>query len=92
MALKRVEALVRPERLLPLRLHLQELGKPAFHVLVAPSRGRRQAVLARAREASRAPVWVEFLAQEENVPGLILAIRDACGGAEGLDEVLIKDA
>lgn len=97
MAIKRIEAIIRPEKLEPLRLHLEEVGYPGMMVTEIEGHGKQRGIEQQFRgtryKTSFLPkVKVELIVADTKVKKLLNTIIDVCrSGNVGDGKIFISD-
>ena len=97
MAIKRIEAIIRPEKLEPLRLHLQEVGYPGMMVTEIEGHGKQRGVEQQWRGTKfqtffLPKIRVEIVAGDKAVKKIIDTIIDVCrSGSVGDGKIFISD-
>jgi nitrogen regulatory protein P-II 1 len=96
MALKRIEAVIRPEKLEPLRQLLEETGYPGMMVTEIEGHGKQRGVEQqwrgnRYRTVFLPKIKVEIIASDKKVKKLIDVIVDVCrSGSVGDGKIFIS--
>lgn len=97
MAIKRIEAIIRPEKLEPLRLHLQEVGYPGMMVSEIEGHGKQRGVEQQFRGTKfktyfLPKIRVEIVTSEKGVKKIVDTIIDVCrSGSVGDGKIFISD-
>lgn len=97
MAMKRLEAIIRPEKLEPLRLHLEEVGYPGMMVTELEGHGKQRGIEqqwrgTRYRTAFIPKVRVEIVTTDKQLKKIIDVIIDVCrSGSVGDGKIFISD-
>lgn len=97
MSVKRIEAIVRPERLEPLRAQLEEVGYSGMMVTEIEGHGKQRGVEQTWRGATYKTyfvpkVKVELIVVDKAVKGLVDTIIAVCGsGKAGDGKIFISD-
>lgn len=97
MAIKRIEAVIRPEKLEPLRLRLEETGYPGMMVTEIEGHGKQKGIEQQWRGTRYTTpflpkVKVEIVVVQSQVSKIIEAIIDVCrSGAVGDGKIFISD-
>jgi nitrogen regulatory protein P-II 1 len=97
MAIKRIEAIIRPEKLEPLRAHLSEVGYPGMMVTEIEGHGKQRGVEQQWRGAKYKTfflpkVKIELVVNDKLVKKVIDTIIDVCrSGNVGDGKIFISD-
>ena len=97
MAIKRIEAIIRPEKLEPLRVSLQEVGYPGMMVTEIEGHGKQRGVEQQWRGTKfktyfLPKVRVEIVAKQTSVKKIVDTIIEVCrSGAVGDGKIFISD-
>ena len=97
MVIKRIEAIIRPEKLEPLRVQLQEVGYPGMMVTEIEGHGKQRGVEQQWRGTKfktyfLPKVRVEIVVADKAVKKLVDCIIDVCrSGAVGDGKIFISD-
>ena len=97
MAIKRIEAVIRPEKLEPLRLHLEEVGYPGMMVTEIEGHGKQRGIEQQWRgtryKTSFLPkVKVELVVPDKKAKKLVDTIIDVCrSGNVGDGKIFVSD-
>ena len=93
--MKKIEAIIRPEKLEPLRLHLEEIGYPGMMITEIIGHGKQGGIMHQWRGAEYKTTFlpkikVEIVVPEPKVKKLVAAIVDVCrSGAVGDGKIFI---
>lgn len=94
--MKKIEAIIRPEKLEPLRLHLEEVGYPGMMVTEIEGHGKQGGIQHQWRgtqyKTSFVPkIKVEIVTVEKKVKKIVDAIVEVCrSGAVGDGKIFIN--
>ena len=97
MAIKRIEAIIRPEMLEPLRIHLEKVGYPGMMITEIKGHGKQRGVDQQWRGTQFKTYFIpkmrlEIVAGDKLAKKLINAIIDVCGsGKIGDGKIFISD-
>ena len=97
MAIKRIEAIIRPEMLEPLRIHLEEVGYPGMMVTEIEGHGKQRGVDRQWRGTKfktyfLPKVKVEIVTTDKHAKKVIESIIDVCrSGKVGDGKIFISD-
>ena len=97
MGIKRVEAIIRPEKLEPLRILLEELKAPGMMVTEIEGHGKQRGVLHQCRGKTYNSVYVpkvkvEVIVPDKQVKKLVDAIMEVCrSGSVGDGKIFISE-
>lgn len=97
MAIKRVEAIIRPEKLEPLRLHLEEIGYPGMMITEIEGHGKQRGVEQQFRGEKYKTyflpkVRVEVVVADKKVKKIVDVIIDVCrSGSVGDGKIFVSD-
>ena len=97
MAIKRIEAIIRPEKLEPLRLHLQDVGYPGMMVTEIEGHGKQRGVEQQFRGNKfktyfLPKIRVEIVTNDKCVKKIVDTIIDVCrSGSVGDCKIFISD-
>jgi len=97
MGIKRVEAIIRPEKLEPLRILLEELKAPGMMVTEIEGHGKQRGVLHQWRGKTYNSVYVpkvkvEVIVPDKQVKKLVDAIMEVCrSGSVGDGKIFISE-
>lgn len=97
MAIKRVEAIIRPEKLEPLRLHLEEIGYPGMMITEIEGHGKQRGVEQQFRGEKYKTyflpkVRVEVVVPDKKVKKIVDVIIDVCrSGSVGDGKIFVSD-
>lgn len=95
--MKRIEAIIRPEKLEPLRLILEELAAPGMMVTEIEGHGKQRGLLHQWRGKTYASTYVpkvkvEIVVPDKAVKKLVDAIIEVCrSGSVGDGKIFISD-
>ena len=93
--MKKIEAIIRPEKLEPLRLHLEEIGYPGMMITEIEGHGKQGGVQHQWRgtqykTAFLPKIKVEIVVQDTRVKKLVAGIIEVCrSGAVGDGKIFI---
>lgn len=96
MSIKRIEAIIRPERLEPLRFHLEQVGYPGMMVTELEGHGKQRGIEqqwrgTRYRTAFIPKVRVEIVCADKAVKNIVDVIVDVCrSGSVGDGKIFIS--
>jgi nitrogen regulatory protein P-II 1 len=97
MGIKRIEAVIRPEKLEPLRILLEEVGYPGLMVTEIEGHGKQRGVEQQWRGTSYKTnfipkVRIEIVAADKSVKKIVETIIDVCrSGSVGDGKIFISD-
>jgi nitrogen regulatory protein P-II 1 len=97
MPIKRIEAIIRPEKLEPLRMHLQDVGYPGMMVTEIEGHGKQRGVEQQWRGSKfktyfLPKVKVELVVLDKQVKKIVDTIIDVCrSGSVGDGKIFISD-
>ena len=97
MAIKRVEAIIRPGKLEPLRLHLEEIGYPGMMITEIEGHGKQRGVEQQFRGEKYKTyflpkVRVEVVVADKKVKKIVDVIIDVCrSGSVGDGKIFVSD-
>jgi len=97
MGIKRVEAIIRPEKLEPLRHHLEETGYPGMMVTEVEGHGKQKGLEqqwrgTRYKTAYLPKVRVEIVVADKGVKKIVDAVIEVCrSGNVGDGKIFISD-
>ena len=94
--MKKIEAIIRPEKLEPLRLHLAEIGYPGMMITEIEGHGKQGGVTHQWRGSQYktsflAKIKMEIVVTDSRVKKLVAAIIEVCrSGAVGDGKIFIS--
>jgi nitrogen regulatory protein P-II 1 len=97
MAIKRIEAIIRPEKLEPLRLHLEEIGYPGMMITEIEGHGKQRGVEQQFRGEKYKTyflpkVRVEVVVPDKKAKKILDVIIDVCrSGSVGDGKIFVSD-
>lgn len=97
MAIKRIEAIIRPESLEPLRAHLEGVGYPGMTVIEVTGHGKQRGVEHQFRGSAYKTyflqkVKIEMAVESEDVKKIVDGIIEVCNtGKVGDGKIFISD-